>query len=289
MQTGLVLEGGGMRGIYTVGVLDVFMENDLWFDGVVGVSAGAIHGCAFVSRQHGRNIGYMTRYCRDKRFMSFYSLLTTGDMVGVKFGYEDIPERLSPFDYDAFAASNTKFYVVCTNLETGGPEYFLCDDLRGKLDYIRASASMPYVSRFVQLEGKKLLDGGSSDSIPLAAAQRLGYGKNVVVRTREAGFLHGSDEKKLLNYKYRKYPNFLNTIRHRPELYARQLEEIWAAEGAGDAFVIQPSKKPEVGRVERDPNKLRALYDLGRADTLRCLPELKQFLQDARQAKERRK
>ena len=176
MKTGLVLEGGGMRGIYTAGVLDAMDEAGLRaaFDGVIGVSAGAVHGCSFVSGQRGRSIRYFTRYCRDRGFMSVYSLLTTGSAVGEKLCYHDIPEKLDPFDNEAFMASPTAFYVGVTNLETGEGEYPQVTDLFKQMDYLRASASMPYVSRIVTLDGKPCLDGGIADSVPLAAFERMG-------------------------------------------------------------------------------------------------------------------
>ena len=167
MKTGLVLEGGAHRAIYTAGVLDVLNENQITFDGVIGVSAGAIHGCAFVSKQKGRSIGYTLKYANNKHYMSFYSLLTTGNLVGEQFCYHDLPEKLFPFDHSTFEASNTKFYVTCTNLESGKPEYIYCDNLHEKMPYLRASASMPFVSRISHINSKYYLDGGISDSIPL--------------------------------------------------------------------------------------------------------------------------
>ena len=195
MKTGLVLEGGGMRGIYTAGVLDAMDAAGLRaaFDGVIGVSAGAVHGCSFVSGQRGRSIRYFTRYCRDRGFMSVYSLLTTGSAVGEKLCYHDIPERLDPFDNEAFMASPTAVYVGVTNLETGEGEYPRGTDLFKQMDWLRASASMPYVSRIVTLDGKPYLDGGIADSVPLAAFERMGYARNVVVLTKEEGFKRRSD------------------------------------------------------------------------------------------------
>ena len=188
MKTGLVLEGGAMRGIYTAGVLDVFMEHEMHFDGVIGVSAGALHGCSFVSGQKGRSIRYYEKYRGDKHFMSFWSLLCTGDIVGEKFCYHEIPQWLDPFDYEAFYKSDTDFYVGCSNLETGKPEYLRIKDMLSEIDLMRASASMPYVSRIVKFHGMKLLDGGCTDSIPVRAFQRMGYQKNVVVLTRHEGY-----------------------------------------------------------------------------------------------------
>ena len=148
-KTGLILEGGAKRGIYTAGVLDVFLENGINFDGVIGVSAGAIHGCSFVSKQIGRSIRYNMKYGNDYRFMSFRSLLLSGNIVDTKFCYHDLPEKLDPFDNKTFMKSNTNFYVVVSNLETGLPEYIHCKDLFKEIDYLRASASMPFVSKIV--------------------------------------------------------------------------------------------------------------------------------------------
>ena len=174
---GLVLEGGAMRGLYTAGVLDVFLEQGIEVDGVIGVSAGTVHGVSYVSGQHGRSIRYYEKYRSDKRFMGLYPLLTTGDIVDKTFCYEDIPWRLDPFDNDAFVKAGTPFYVTCTNVETGKAEYIRCTDFKGTdaMEYLRAGASMPLVSRIVDVGGKKLLDGGVADPIPLAAFRRMGY------------------------------------------------------------------------------------------------------------------
>ena len=177
MKTGLVLEGGGVRGIYTAGVLDVFLEKGICFDGVIGVSAGAIHGCSFLSGQHGRSIRYYSNYCSDPRFMSVSSLLKTGGLVGVDFCYHEIPEKLDLYDNEAFMRNGVPFYAVCSNVETGKPEYLRMTDMFAQIDILRASASMPYVSRLVEINGKKYLDGGSTDSIPVDAFRNMGYEK----------------------------------------------------------------------------------------------------------------
>ena len=187
-RTGLVLEGGGMRGIYTAGVLDVFLDKNLHFDGVIGVSAGAIHGCSFVSGQKGRSIRYYKKYCRDKRFMSVRNLVLTGDIAGEQFCYHDLPERLDPYDYDAFNRSGTEFYACCSNVETGEAEYLRITDMRRQIDLVRASASLPYVSRMVEVDGKKLLDGGCTDSIPVLAFRAMGFPRTVAVLTRHKGY-----------------------------------------------------------------------------------------------------
>ena len=174
MKTGLVLEGGAKRGIYTAGVLDVFLENGISFDGVIGVSAGAIHGCSYVSGQAGRSIRYNLNYGNDYRFMSFRSWLLSGNIVDVKFCYHDLPEKLDPFDNEAFENSPAKFYVVCSNVETGQPEYIRCRNMTTEIDYLRASASLPLVSKIVNIGGKRLLDGGIVDSIPVRAFMNMG-------------------------------------------------------------------------------------------------------------------
>jgi len=281
MNTGLVLEGGAMRGMYTAGVLDVFMENGITFDGVIGVSAGAIAGCSYVSGQRERTIRYNVKYCRDKRMMSFYSLLTTGDLVGTQFCYHEIPERLDPFDNEAFQASPMVFYVTCTNLETGEPEYIRLTDMQAQIDYMRASASMPYVSHIVDMEGKKLLDGGCSDSIPLRKFLELGYGRNVVVLTRPAGYRKAPEKTSLAPVFYRKYPNFVRLLQNRAANYNRQVEDIQALEREGKIFVIRPETPLEIGRMCHDPEIILKAYRRGRADAIKQLDAMRRWLEAA--------
>ena len=189
MKKGLVLEGGAMRGIFTAGVIDVLLENDIYFDGVIGVSAGACFGCNYVSKQIGRTLRYNLKYCQDPRYCSVRSLIKTGDMFGADFCYHDIPETLDPFDTETFVASSTEFYVVATDIESGEPVYRKMTDCKGEdLEWIRASASMPLASRIVEIDGGKYLDGGIADSIPLDAFQKMRYEKNVVILTRPDGY-----------------------------------------------------------------------------------------------------
>lgn len=177
-----------------------FWNQGIHFDGVNGVSAGALHGCSFVSGQKGRSLRYIKKYRNDKHFMSWWSFLHTGEVVGRQFCYHDIPERLDPFDYEAFIESDTAFYATCTNVETGKAEYIKITDMMTQIDAMRASASMPYVSKIVNYKGMKLLDGGCADSIPVEAFKRMGYDRIVVVLTRETGFV-----KKPENTKWQKY------------------------------------------------------------------------------------
>lgn len=278
MKTGLVLEGGAMRGIYTAGVLDVFLDNNIEFDGVIGVSAGAIHGCTYVAKQNGRNIRYYKKYCRDKRFMSLYSLITTGDLVGKQFCYYDLPDIHDPFDYDAFAASKTDFYAVCSDLETGKPAYVLCNDLRKQMEYLRASASMPMVSKIVEYGGRKLLDGGVADSIPLRAAQRLGYDRIVVVQTREEGYQKSPEGNFISDKKYHKYPNFIKAIRTRHEMYNSEIKYISELEKSGEIIAVRPSCHIDISRTEKNPDVIEEMYQLGRQDAEIQLNDIISFL-----------
>lgn len=279
MKTGLILEGGAHRAIYTAGVLDVFMEHGIFFDGVVGVSAGAIHGGSYVAGQKGRNIGYTLKYCNDKRYMSFYSLLTTGDLVGRKFCYEDLPNKLVPFAYENFRKAKTKFYVTCSDLESGEADVIEIKDMKKQMDALRASASMPLVSQIVKLGDKKYLDGGISDSIPLRKFQKLGYKKCVVVETRPEGY-----EKQpnpllwLAKIVYRKYPNFIKAMCLRHNNYNAELFDIQSAAKNGEIFLLRPSKALIISRMEKNKDKLKAMYDLGRNDAKKALPQIKKFL-----------
>lgn len=279
MKTGLVLEGGAHRAIYTAGVLDVLNENKITFDGVIGVSAGAIHGCSFVSGQAGRSIKYTLKYAGDKRYMSYYSLLTTGNMVGEQFCYHELPEKLFPFDHQAFEASATKFYVTCSNLETGEAEYIHCNQLRDKIAYLRASASMPFVSQISKINGKKFLDGGICDSIPVRAFQKLGYERCVVVQTRAAGYRKGQNKLVwLARLLYRRYPKFVEALKNRHVMYNRELADIENMQQKGKVFVIRPSQLIKIKHTEKDKAVLQNVYNLGRKDAEKALPALKKFI-----------
>ncbi len=277
-KTGLVLEGGGMRGIYTAGVLDVFLEHHICVDGVIGVSAGAIHGCSFVAGQTGRSIRYYKTYCKDKRFMSFYNFLRTGDMVDEQFCYHELPEVLDPYDYEAFERSGIKYYVTCSNVDTGKAEYLQITDMKRQIDLLRASASLPYVSRLVEYEGKRLLDGGCTDSIPVNAFMKMGYGKNVVVMTRPRNYVKGPEFGGLAGIYYRKYPQFAKALKNRHKTYNNTKKLIRRLEEENRVFVISPGEDLAMGRACRDPEKIQRVYDIGRQDAVRQLGNLEVFL-----------
>lgn len=277
-KTGLVLEGGGVRGIYTAGVLDVFMENGLGFDGVIGVSAGAIHACSWLSGQKGRSIRYYRKYVGDPRFMSFRSWLKTGDIVGADFCYRELPDELDVYDHEAFLRNPTPYYVVCTDVETGRPEYVRLTDMRGQIGYLRASASLPYFSRVVELDGRKYLDGGCSDSIPLEAFRRLGYGRNVLVLTRDASYRKKPEMTALARLVYRKYPEFMRVLLKRHEMYNAQVELAERLAEEGSVFLIRPESPLEIGRMEKDPEKVQQVYERGCADARAAMARLKEWL-----------
>ena len=279
MKIGMVLEGGAKRGIYTAGVLDVLLENGLIADGVIGVSAGAIHGCSYASMQAGRSIRYNMKYGRDYRFMSFKSLFLTGNMVETEFCYHELPEKLDPYDNEAFKRSGIEFFAVCSNVETGQAEYVKCNDMFADIDYIRASASMPLVSQIVEVGGKKLLDGGIADSIPLKSAENLGFEKNIVVLTRPQGYRKKPAHLSwILSLAYRKYPKFVQACKNRHKEYNKELDYVAEQEKAGKAFVLKPSRLVKIGKMEQNLDIVREMYELGRTDALNALEDIKKFM-----------
>lgn len=279
MKTGLVLEGGAMRGVYTAGVLDVLMENGIQVDGVVGVSAGAVFGCNYKSRQIGRAIRYNTKYCRDPRYGDFRSLVRSGDIYEEKFCYHELPDKLDPFDWDTYKNSPVEFYVTCTDVDTGRAVYHRCTGEREDLRWMQASASMPLVSRIVEIRGRKLLDGGVSDSIPLNWFRSIGYEKNLVVLTRPRGYRKKPPRGMFFfKRKIRQYPALKAAMETRHIRYNQTLKQLPGLEKAGLALVLCPSRRIKVSKLERHPWKLKAMYKLGRRDTERRLEEIRRFL-----------
>lgn len=280
MKKGLVLEGGAMRGMFTAGVIDVLMENDIEFDGAVGVSAGAAFGCNYKSKQIGRAVRYNTTYCRDRRYCSFYSLITTGNLFGADFCYRELPEKLDIFDEKTFFDNPMEFYAVCTDVETGEPLYHKFDKKEDRyFEWFRASASLPLVSTIVKIGDKKLLDGGISDSIPLRFFEDAGYGKNVVVLTQPKGYLKGKNKLvPLMRVLFARYPKLVDKMAVRYKEYNEITEYIDKKEESGEIFVIRPYKKLPINRVEKDPEVLKAVYNTGRETAEKCIEKLKEYL-----------
>lgn len=280
MKTGMILEGGAMRGLFTAGVIDVLMEQGIQVDGVIGVSAGAAFGCNYKSRQIGRVLRYTTTYARDPRYGGIRSLIKTGDIYGVEFCYHEIPEKLDLFDEETYRSNNVDFYVTCTDVATGQPVYHKCETTRGDdLEWIRASASMPMVSRVVKIGEKELLDGGISDSIPLAYFQSMGYEKNIVVLTQPRGYTKKKNKAlPLMRWFLKKYPKVLETMAHRHEQYNETLDFIKKEEEKGKVLVICPEEALNIGRMEKQPEKLTEVYEKGRKVAEQQLEKIKAFL-----------
>lgn len=278
MKTGLVLEGGAMRGIYTAGVLDIFNENKIKVDGVIGVSAGCVHGVNYISEQNGRSIRYTLKYRNDKRYMSVKSLLKTGNMVETDFCYHEIPEKLDPFDNDTYMKSGIDFYTVSSNVETGRAEYLKCKDVFKQIDLIRASASMPFVSQIVETEGLKLLDGGICDSVPVKKFMEMGYDRIVVILTKPIGYIPKPNNAFLSKKMYGKYPEFVDTLITRHLRYVENLNYVNKLEEEGKIMVIRPSRTVNISRTEKNLARIWEMYELGRENAEERLEEVQEWL-----------
>ncbi len=280
MKTGLVLEGGAMRGVFSAGVMDVMMENGIIFDMMVGVSAGAAFGSNYKSAQIGRAIRYNKKYSKDKRYCSLRSLIFTGDMYGAEFCYHTLPNELDVFDKDAFEKNPMEFYVVCTDINTGKPFYKKIDKAGDTAyEWIRASSSLPLVSRIVKMEGKEYLDGGITDSIPLKFSEEMGCYKNIVILTQPKGYIKKKTSMMwLMKLALRKYPKMIEALEARHIMYNDTLKYIEEKEREGSALVICPDQALVIKRVEHDENKLEAVYQLGRKTAEKRLEEIKEFL-----------
>ncbi len=279
-KTALIMEGGAMRGLFTCGIMDVFLENDINFDAGVGISAGAIFGSNFKSKQVGRPLRYNVKYCKDPRYGTVRSLIKTGDLYEVDFCYHEIPEILDPFDRKAFEANPMIFYVGATEIEGGKCVFHKCSD-GGNLDmqWFRASASLPGVSKPVTIEGQTLLDGGISDSVPYHFIEDLGYDRNVIILTQPKGYRKTKSRilwfmKMMLH----KYPNVVHAMATRHEVYNKQMDEIDQREADGRAIVLRPAEALGISRTEKDPAELERVYKLGREVAEKALPQIKEFI-----------
>ncbi|MCR5655306.1 MAG: patatin family protein [Lachnospiraceae bacterium] len=279
VRGGLVVEGGGMKGVYTAGVMDVLAEERIFFSDNYGVSAGACNLVSHCAGQKGRACRVFSNYLEYKDYCSLHSLVTTGDLFGKEMVYDRIPNRLDPFDYESYRAYPGNVYAVVTNLLTGKAEYKKIKDLRRDMDALRASASLPLVSNIVYVDGLPYLDGGCSDSIPVIRSLRDGNKKTVVIMTKEVGYVRKpSSNVGLIRAKYHRYPGLVRDMARRHVMYNKTVKFIEEHEKKGHIFVIRPQEKSNVGRIEKDQRKLRLLYEEGYEEARRVMPQLKEYL-----------
>ncbi len=281
MKKGLVMEGGAMRGMFTCGVIDVLMENGIDFDGAVGVSAGATFGINIKSRQIGRPLRYNKKYCTDKRYHSFWSLITTGDIYNVKFCYDELPYKLDKWDIEEFQKNPMEFYCVATDVNTGGPVYHKCTDgEKYDITWIQASASMPLVSRPVHIDGGIYLDGGTSDSIPLKFMEDKSYDRILVIETQPGDYIKGPQKfMGLVKAMLKKYPDMIHAMETRHLMYNAQKRYVRDREKAGEVLVIRPKAPLNISPIEKDEKELDRVYNLGREAGLEKLSEIKKYFE----------
>lgn len=274
----LVLEGGAMRGIYTAGVIDVLLKENIEVDAIIGTSAGALFGVNYVSKQNERALRYNKHYCKRKDYMGFYSFLKTGNIMNKEFCFNKLLYDLDPFDFKTFKNSKVKFYATVTNLETGEAEYKEIKDIEKDMEYLRASGSMPLVSKIVEINNKKYLDGGVADSIPVEKALMMGYDKVIVVTTRPLEYRKKKSSIWPFKIVYKDYPNFINKVNNRYLEYNKEVENIINLEKEEKIFVIRPTKKIKISRLEKNPQIIEEQYRLGYNDTMNKLEALKKYI-----------
>ena len=280
-STGLVLEGGGLRAMFTSGVLDVFMQNGIKFDAAVGVSAGVLFGCNYKSNQPGRALRYNIRFKDNLEYMSWRSLLRTGNYVNEHFSYHLLPHEYDPMDFQAYRENPMRFYAVCTDIDEGHPVYHEIDDADGTgLRWMQASASMPVFARPVEIDGRHYLDGGITDSIPLKFIQQKGYRKNVVILTQPADYYKKKAHVGLAMKMFlKKYPKVAELMSIRHVMYNEQLDYVRSEQQKGDTFLICPDEKLNIGRLSLKEDKMRRVYETGVEKALSLLPQLKEFIE----------
>lgn len=278
-KTCLVLEGGAMRGMYTAGVLDTLMQNNIKFDAIIGVSAGALFGINYKSNQKERAYRYNMQYINDKEYIGLYSYLTTGNIMNKSFCFDKLVNELDKFDYQAFKNNKTKFYVVVTNLLTGTPEYQELTDLndQNQMEYLRASGSMQYVSKPVKINNNYYLDGATGDSIPIKYMEKLGFNKIIVVGTRPEGYQkqYKPQPSKIF---YKKYPKFIKALSNRPSMYNETIKYIEKKANNHEIIFIRPSQDLKVKRIEKNKKKLSSLYSLGQNNTKEIISTINKYL-----------
>lgn len=274
-KIGLVLEGGGMRGAYTIGVLDHFLDEEIRTDYVIGVSAGACHGVSYVSNQRGRSYRINTNYVDDKRYVSFTNYIKTKSIFGMDFIFDEIPHKLDVFNYDSFFNSPSDFVTGVTDVLTGKPKYFGKEELNYNATILRASSSIPVFAPIVEYKGGKYLDGGTSDPIPVRKAFEDGCDKVIVVLTRERGYVKKPEQFRLA-YKrvFRKYPEMIRLLDQRHDIYNETLQYLTELEHAGKAIIIAPSSPINISRFEKNIDNLNQVYQLGMKDSKKAMSSL---------------
>ncbi len=283
MKVGLVLEGGGLRGLYTAGVLDTFLRNNIKIDCIIGVSAGALFGVNYYSNQIGRALTYNKKYAKDLRYMSIPSLILTGNFINKKFAFYKMSNKLVPFDNKTYKKNCKNFFAVVTNVKTGEAEYMAIDDPLEQMEILRATSAIPLLSKMVKIGKNKYLDGGVADSIPIEAMEKLDYDKIIVVETQPKNFVKepvSKRQEKLLKLRYFRYPELINTILTRHEKYNKQKQYVKKLENKGDIFVIRPSKSVRTSISNNNAERYQEIYELGIKDTKEILADLKEYLKN---------
>lgn len=281
MKVGLVLEGGSMRALYSAGIMDVMMDEDIKIDGIIGVSAGALFSPNYYSKQRGRALRYNQKYCKDWRFISIPSFLLTGNVVNKQFAFYDMTRIHDQFDNETFMKNNTGFWAVVTNVKTGQAEYLKIDNIVDELEVLRASSALPFFSKMVEVNGEYYLDGGISDSVPVLKAKELGFDKLIVVLTQPYDFRKQpfkSYMTKALELKYHKYPQLVRALNQRYLNYNQTVETIIDLENKGEMFVFRPNRILDIGTIERNPQHMQDIYDLGVEDANQQMKALKDYL-----------
>ncbi|HJC48080.1 MAG TPA: patatin family protein [Candidatus Lachnoclostridium pullistercoris] len=281
MRTGLVLEGGGMRGMYTAGVLDVMMDREIQADGIIGVSAGALFGVNYFSGQQGRALRYNLKYAGDRRYMGLSALMKTGNIVGREFAFYEVPMKLDVFDDEAYKRRGGDFYAVATNVRTGEAEYLKIDSVFEQMEALRATSAMPLVSKMIPYQGQYYLDGGIADSIPVEKCLEMGYDRVVAVLTRPLEYRKkpfSMPAEKAIRRKYKNFEKLTEQILNRYENYNRQAERTAELEREGRIFVLRPSETIHLSRVEKRKEKLLEMYHLGEEDCRREMKRLEEYL-----------
>lgn len=281
MKTGLVLEGGALRTIFSSGACDGLLAGDVMTDYVVGVSAGIAYGVSYVSRQQGRNLKILSQYANDRRYMGMGNLIRKDNRsyFGLKFAYETIPNELIPFDYDTFAAYPGEVEAVVTNLDTGKAEYFPVPRNDKSFELLQATCAMPLMFPIFHIEGRPCLDGGAADAIPFRRAFDQGCDQAIVILTRPRGYLRKPEKlQKVIERHYRQYPNFCQTMRDRADTYNRDREELFRLEQEGKVLIIAPEDTRGVSRIERNVEKLRLLWGDGYQQATGRMEEIRRFI-----------